>query len=327
MIGRRTLVAGAAAALLAPRLVRAQVRPPLVAYLSSTTADQDTVLTGLLAGLADANYLPGRDFTLESRYSGGVVDRLVPLARELVALRPGVIVVRSAPGVQAAVAATGAIPIVATNIQDPVATEIIGNNFAAPKANVTGMFVPQVDLTGKLVGLMREMLPGVTPIGWINSPDSPLAADYARVMDAAGRALNVPLVALEAIYPDDLDKAFAEFRRLKVSAIVVPALSLAGAERQRVVRLAAEARLPAAYGAAAYVTVGGLLAYGPDIVPQQRTVIAPYLIRILKGAKPGELPVVNVDAFELAVNQKTATELGITVPGSILARATTVIDA
>jgi len=278
-------------------------------------------------GLRDLGYVDGRNLVIEYRDAEGKPERLAAGAAELVALNVDVIV---APGTLAAVAAkraTATIPIVVPTIGNPVADGLV-KSLARPGGNVTGLANLTNDLIGKCMQLLKEAVPGATRVAVLTHPGSATAntdKDFATQAQAAGRSLGFLVQLIDAGRPVDLDRAFAEMSRWRAKALVVMPYATLLNERTRIVALAAKQRLPAVYAYRDNVVIGGLMSYGADLADQFRRSAA-YVDRILKGAKPADLPVEQPTKFELVINAKTAKTLGLTIPQSLLVRADEIIQ-
>jgi putative ABC transport system substrate-binding protein len=278
-------------------------------------------------GLRDLGYVEGRNLVIEYRDADGKPERLAAGAAELVGLNVDVIV---SPGTLASLAAkraTATIPIVIPTIGDPVADGLV-KSLARPGGNVTGLSNLTNDLVGKCMQLLKEGVPGATRVAVLTHPGSATTKtdkDFATRAQAAGRALGFVVQLIDAGRPVDLDHAFAEMTRWRANALVVMPYATLLQERTRIVALAAKQRLPAVYAYRENVVAGGLMSYGADLADQFRRSAA-YVDRILKGAKPGDLPVEQPTKFELVINLKTANALGLTIPPSVLGRADQIIE-
>jgi putative ABC transport system substrate-binding protein len=276
------------------------------------------------AKLRELGYVEGVDVRFEYRYADGVIDRLPALAAELVDLQPRVIVSAPVPANMAVSKATSTIPIVMANGADPVAFGIV-KSLSHPGGNVTGMTNFAEDLASKQIDIIRELLPKLGRIGTIINVENPLhVPQWRETEDAAARA-SLALVRVDFRRPDDLERAFEQFTREKVEAVLVPPDVAFAALRDRVAKLAEQARLPTIFFNRESVVVGGLLGYGPDIVENYRRA-AVFVDKILKGAKPGDLPIERPNTIELTINLRTARTLGLTIPPTFLARANAVIE-
>ncbi len=266
----------------------------------------------------------GVNIRLEYRYADGFLDRLPALAAELVSLQPSVIVSAPVPANLAVSKATSTIPIVMANGADPVSFGLV-QSLSHPGGNVTGLTNFAEDLASKQIDIMRELLPHLARVGALINVDNPLHVPQWRETQAAAANASLALLHFDYRAPDDLERAFDYFTREKVEAVLVPPDVTFAAQRVRIAGLAANARLPTIYFLRESVVDGGLLSYGPNIVEMYRRA-AVFVDKILKGAKPGELPVERPNEIELVINLKTAKALGLTIPPTLLARANEVID-
>jgi len=315
-----------AVTLLAPLAARAQ-QMARIGYLVLNLDVNPRNRDAFRQGLRDLGYVEGRNLVIEYRDAEGKPERLTAGAAELVALNVDVIV---APGTLAALAAkraTATIPIVIPTIGDPVADGLV-KSLAQPGGNVTGLSNLTNDLIGKCMQLLKEGVPVATRVAVLTHPGSATAKtdkDFATRAQAAGRSLGFVVQLIDAGRPVDLDRAFAEMSRWRANALVVMPYATLLQERARIVALAAKQRLPAVYAYRENVVAGGLMSYGADLADQFRRSAA-YVDRILKGAKPADLPVEQPTKFELIINLKTAKALGLTIPQSVLVRADEIIE-
>jgi putative tryptophan/tyrosine transport system substrate-binding protein len=275
-------------------------------------------------GLRALGYVEGQNLIIESRYAEGSEERLPDLAAELVRLKVEVIVAGGSSTIRAAQHATRTIPIVMAGSYDPVGRGLVAS-LARPGGNTTGVSTLGAELPGKRLELLKETVPQSARVAVLANP---AAGGYASVMHnltGAAQALGLQLRVVELRRAEELDTAFATMTREGVDAlIVVPDRALMDGLRGRTVDLAATHRLPAMYDGREYVAAGGLMSYGPSLLDMfQRA--ATYVDRILKGAKPADLPVAQPTKFELVINLKTAKALGLTVPPSLLFQANEVI--
>jgi putative ABC transport system substrate-binding protein len=286
------------------------------------------VLDSFLQGLRALGHVEGRSVQIEYRDAEGKAERFPALAAELAALKVDVIVTFG--GTLAALAAkqaTTTVPVVFGAAGNPVEEGLV-SGLARPGGNVTGLAVAVPELVHKSMELLKEALPGVSRIAFLLKPDAqPEHVRKARVdaASAAARTLGIRLQVVEARGPEDFDRAFSDMIRAGAEALTVQATPVFDSHRRRLVDLAARNRLPAVYSFSVYVEAGGLMSYGTDIADLARRA-ATYVDKILKGAKPGDLPVEQPTKFELAINLKTAKALGLTIPPSLLARADQVIE-
>jgi putative tryptophan/tyrosine transport system substrate-binding protein len=286
------------------------------------------VLESFLQGLRALGYVDGRNVRIEHRSADGKPERFPALAAELAALKVDIIV--TAGGSLAALAAkraTTAIPIVFHAVGDPVEEGLV-NSLARPGGNLTGLAVASPELVNKSLELLGQAVPGVSRVALLLKPDAvPERVKNARLKAAniSARALGMRLQVVEARGPEDFDRAFSDMTRTRAEALSVMGTPVFDSQRQRLVTLAARNRLPTVYSFSTYVEAGGLMSYGPDIADLARRA-ATYVDKILKGAKPGDLPVEQPTKFELVINLKTAKALGLTVSPALLQRADQVIE-
>jgi putative ABC transport system substrate-binding protein len=279
-------------------------------------------------GLRDLGYVEGRNLVMEYRSAEGNFERFPALAAELVALKVDVIVAVNPRAALAAKQATRTLPIVFIGVGDPV-TDGLVTSLARPGGNVTGLSLSAApEIVGKRLELLTQAVPGVSRVAAVWQPGGVperTEKDILREADIAAQTLGVRLQVVEARGPADFDRAFSDVTRERAGALTVLPSTMLFNERRRLVDLAAKHRLPAVYMAREFVDAGGLMAYGPDIADMYRRV-GTYVDKILKGAKPADLPVEQPTKFELIINLKTAKALGLTIPPSLLARADEVIQ-
>jgi len=272
-------------------------------------------------------YVDGRSVVIEYRDAEGKYDRLPARAAELVALKVDVIVAADTPAALAAKQATRTLPIVFIGAGDPVTIGLV-TSLARPGGNVTGLSLLAPELVGKRLELLKQAVPGVGRVAALWQPGfvgERTEKDMLKEVEVTARALGVRLQFVEARGPADFYRAFSDMTRARADALTVLGSAMFANERRRVVDLAAKNRLPGVYGFREYVDAGGLMAYGPNVADLfQRA--ATYADKILKGAKPGDLPVEQPTKFELVLNLKTAKALGLTIPQSVLVRADQVIE-
>jgi putative ABC transport system substrate-binding protein len=294
--------------------------PRIGVLLTSSQLSQSTHVEALLQGLRELGYAEGRNITLEYRYGDGKPDRLPKLAAELVGLNVDLIVTGGTPPTRAVQQATRTIPIVMTLVGDPKGFVA---SLAKPGGNITGLTQLSVELDGKRLELLTDALPKVSRVAVLFDPARSAPLQPTR---KAAEALGVKLLSLELRAPNpDFEGAFRTAKREHVGALLVapgPAIEL---RRKRVVDLAATNRLPAMYGSREFVDLGGLMSYGPS-QPDLFRRAATYVDKILKGARPAELPVEQPTKFELVISLKTAKTLGLTIPPATLARADQIVE-
>jgi putative tryptophan/tyrosine transport system substrate-binding protein len=316
-----SLLGGTAAAW--PLAVRAQQRHvPTVGILNYASA-QDLRVIQFLHALRDLGYVEGRNLALVQRHADGVLDRLPPLAAELVAAKVDLIIALG-PAVWAAKQATTAIPIVIAFSGNPERQGVVAS-LARPGGNLTGFSYMSGDLAGKRLELLCGALAKCSRVAALYNPQEPATTLELEETGAAARTLGVTLQPVAARYADELEQAFASAERTQAEGLLVFTHGFAVLNRARIMELAARQRLPVMYGWREFVEEGGLMSYGPDIQILVRQA-AIYVDRILRGEKPSNLPVQQPTRLELIINLKTAKALGLTVPPTLLARADEVIE-
>jgi putative ABC transport system substrate-binding protein len=327
---RRTFMCGVAGSLLGTALAaEAQqvAKAARIGYLGRDIASGPHLPEAFLQGLRDLGYIEGRNVVIEYRDAKGKSERLPALAAELVALKVDVIVAASILPALAAQQATRTLPIVFASVGDPVSSGLV-TSLARPGGNVTGLSFLAPDLVGKHLELLKEAVPRASRVAVLWQPGflgERGERDMLKRAEAAARTLGVQPQFVEARDPADFDRAFSEMTRARAGALTVLSSSMFLGERRRLVDLAAKHRLPAEYPYREFVDAGGLMSYGANVADLYRRA-ATYVDRILKGAKPGDLPVEQATKFELVVNLKTAKALGITIPQLVLGRADEVIQ-
>jgi len=321
-----TLTGGLLAAPLAAKAQQA-AESARVGLLSTNQARGLRLIEPFRQGLRDFGYVEGRSIVLEFRNAEGKRERFPMLAAELVALKVDVIVATGTPAALAAKQATATIPIVFLAVSDPVESGLV-TSLGRPGSNVTGLSNVAPQLVGKGLELLKQTVPGVSRVAVLWEPGGTgERADRATLAEAevAGRALGVQLQFIEVRSPADFDRAFSDMTKRRAGALTVfPGAMLFG-ERKQLTELATKNRLATVYPWREYVDAGGLMSYGPDLADSYRRA-AGYVTKILKGAKPGDLPVEQPTKFELVINLKTAKALGLTIPPSLLGRADEVIE-
>ncbi len=320
-----TLVLG----ILSPPLAPYAQQPGKVARIGflagGSAASYANLIEAFRQGLREAGYVEDQSIVIEYRWAEGTYDRLPALAADLVRLKVDVIV--TAIGTPPALAAknmTRTIPIVFTAVGDPVAQGFIAS-LARPGGNVTGVASMNPELMGKRLELLKETFPKVSRMGILWNPGNAVHALFWKEAEAPARSLGVHLQSLEARDPTDFDRAFAATTRERAGVLIVLPDAMFVSQRVRLATLALKNRLPTMFATREYVEAGGLMAYGlnnPDVFRRAAT----YVDRILKGAKPADLPVEQPMRFDLVINLKTAKALGLTIPQFILLQATEVIQ-
>ncbi len=325
---RREFITGTAVSTLGwPLLVRAQQdRLPAVGFLNAASAgERPHVVEAFRAGLAEGGFLDGRTVTIHYRFADNQPERLPDLAVELVRSGSNVIVVTGGLfAVRAAKQATNSIPIVFVMGSDPVETGIVAS-FNRPGANVTGVSFLTDALGAKRLGLLREVMPKPGLIAVLINPKGPDAERQLKELPQAANAVAQPIKILRASTDGEITAAFDAISQSQPAALLVGADPFFNDRRNRIVRLAARPHLPAIYELREFPAVGGLMSYGTNLADAYRQGGA-YAARILKGAHPADMPVIQPTKFELVINTKTAKEIAVELPATLLARADEVIE-
>ena len=312
-------------ALGAPLAARAQ-RLPVVGYLSTRSAEDSVhLLAAFRRGLGEAGFTEGKNLAIEYRWARGDYAQLPALAAEL-ARRPVDVLVATGgePAAAAAAAASRTIPIVFSMGSDPVRAGLV-SGYNKPGGNITGINIFTATLDGKRLELLHELVPAARTVGFLVDRNFSEAANQLATAEQAGRALHVRLEVFRVGGDEDIDAAFDAMKKQHIGALCVAAGPFFDTRRKKLVRLAAAHTIPAMYHFRDYAVVGGLASYGIDL-PDAYRQVGDYAGRILKGAKPAELPVVQSSKFELVVNLKAAKALGFSVPRDFLARVDEVIE-
>jgi putative ABC transport system substrate-binding protein len=326
---RRFLLTSVAGALAAPLVAEAQKAAKIarIGYLTLYAASSGHLREAFLQGLRDLGYIEGRNVVIEYRDAERKPERLPALAAELVALKVDVIFAAGTPHALAAQQATRTLPIVFA-AADAVTGGLV-TSLARPGGNVTGVSVlTQEELVGKRLELLKQAVPGVRRLAVLWQPgvqDERTETATLKGAEVAARSLGMRVQFVEARGPEDFDRAFSEMTKARADALTMIGSSMLFSERRRLVDLAAKNRLPTAAISREYAEDGGLMAYGPNIADLFRRA-ATYVDKILKGAKPADLPVEQATKYELLINLKTAKALGLTIPPSLLAAADQVIE-
>jgi ABC-type uncharacterized transport system substrate-binding protein len=327
-VNRRAFLTGLGAVLATPLAAEAQVtgKAPTVGFVEAGSSSGNRQFADAFRqGLKELGYVEGQNILIEERWAEGRAERFPGLLAELLRLKIDVIVQASGQGAMAAKKATTTVPIVFVGVGDPVGAGLV-TSLARPGGNLTGLSLAWAEgLAGKWPELVKETVPGVSSVGLLFNPVSPTMPPYVKAAKAAASMLGVRLQEFEVRDAKDLDGAFAAMARQKLGALIVITDPLTLRHRTQVVQLAANNRLPAVYTFGEFVRAGGLVAYGPSVTEMFHRAAA-YVDRILKGAKPADLPVEQPTKFELVINLKTAKTLGLTIPRSLLLRADQVIE-
>ena len=322
MLTRRALLTGAFASAVAPRLAEAQqAKTARLGVLVFGTPETDAFPV-IRRGLAALGYVEGRNILFEHRYAEGRPERLPDLATDLVRTKPDLIIAAGGDVAPFAKRATATIPIVMITSADPVQGGLVAS-LARPGGNVTGVTFVSSELAGKRLQFLKEAAAALTRVAVLWNPDHP--DDEFRATQAAGRSLGVHVESLEVRRRDDFDGAFAVASRDRAEAVIVASSRLMTVNRGRILQLAAQNRVVLASGWGPWAAEGGLLSYGPDLEAVIRNSTT-YVDRILKGARPADIPVEQPTKFALVINLKTARSFGLTIPPSLLQRADQVIE-
>jgi putative ABC transport system substrate-binding protein len=273
--------------------------------------------------LRELGYVEGKNLVIEYRYADGKLDRLPDLAAELVGLKVDIIVTIGPGPTLAAKKASGTIPIVFAGASDPVGTGIV-SSLARPGGNITGLSLMAPDLDGKRLELLKEAVPKVARVAFLWRSGGPRGNLPLTDMEAAAKALGLKLLSLEVRSLDDFEGAFARAKKERAQALITTTGALINTQQRRVLDFAAKNRLPAIYHYSEFVEAGGLMSYGPNNADVFRRA-ADFVDKILKGAKPADLPVQQATKFEFVVNMNAAKQIGLTIPPNVLARADRVI--
>ncbi len=328
MIDRRTFLAGTGAVLLAaPFAAEGQQAGsiPRIGFLATPSAEY---IKGHVAAfeqaLRELGYVSGKSIVIEYRYADGRSERLPNLATELVRLRVDILVAVGAPAAHAAKNATSVIPIVIGNAADPVGTGLVAS-LARPGGNITGLSDFNLGVVTKRLELLKQVVPAASRVAVLLNPANPTNPPQLKEIQTVAPALGVTLLALEAKGSDDIAPAFAVMRSERPGALLVLGDPMLGTHQRWIAELALKSRLPTIWAMKENAEAGGLMSYGANFEDLYRRA-AGYVDKILRGAKPGDLPVEQPTKFELVINLKTAKALGLTIPPSLLARADQVIE-
>ncbi|MFO1315354.1 MAG: ABC transporter substrate-binding protein [Burkholderiales bacterium] len=328
LVPRRTFLAASGGLVVTAMAARAQPRARLhrIGYLQTATPDEQAPLTKAFDdGLRDLGYVEGRNLVIERRFAWGHQDRLPGLAAELVRLDVDVIVTGANIVIAAVLQATSTVPVVMATSRDPVGSGFVAS-LAHPGGNVTGLTGdPTPEVQAKRLELLKATVPRASRVAVLLNPTAPAADTYQAATGSAASKLGITLVVVPARGRDEFEAAFAKMAGERVEALVVLPDPVFFTARAGIVELARRYRLPAVYHAKEVVEAGGLMSYGASLADQFRRA-ASYVDRILKGAKPGDLPVEQAAKFEFAVNMTTARTLGVVVPRDLLLRADLVIE-
>ena len=304
----------------------AQAQPAKVVrigFLGPTSAASNADrMEALRAGLRDLGYLEGKNLVIESRWAEGKFDRLPELAAELVRLNVDVILTSGTPGIRAAKNATTTIPLVMVTSGDPVAFGFVAS-LARPGGNITGASTFSPELSAKRLDLLKEILPRTQRVAVLFNPDNSINDRNLPAMEQTAKLLKIGLQRFEVREPDEFKNAFSKMTKQRVDAVALPEDDFLNANQKLIVELAAKHRLPS-IGREVFAEAGGLIGYAVNIVDLYRRA-AIFVDKILKGAKPADIPVEQPMKFEFFINLKTAKQLAVTIPPNVMARADKVI--
>jgi putative ABC transport system substrate-binding protein len=299
---------------------------PIIGFLSARSARESAHLVDAFRrGLAEYDIVDGRNVTIDFRWADSHYERLAGQASDLLARRPTVLIsVGGDMTAKVAASATRTTPIVAVFIGDPVVGGFVAS-LSRPGGNVTGVSNLNAVIEAKRIGLLRDVKPGIASVGALVNPDSITAVAQRRDIEEAARSIGLNVDFLEARNDPELDIAFKSIVEKKIPALLVPADAFFAAARDRLAELTAINRIPAIYSLRESVVAGGLMSYGNDL-PDTYRLIGTYAARIMKGAKPADLPVLQPTKFEFVLNRKTADGLGLTIPANVLSIADEIIE-
>ena len=326
-VSRRRFVAFITTAVLAAPLAAASQgqKIPRIGFLGNSTASLEANLVGpFREGLRDAGYIEGRTVVIDYRWAEGTYERFPALIAELVALKVDVIVAAGTPAAVAVKKVAPATPLVMVAVGDPVGTGLVAS-LARPGGNLTGLVSIAPDLEGKRLELLKEVVPKLSLVAFLVNPANPFHAVSETQARAAATALNLKVQFAAVRAESEFDQAFAAIMSERPGAFIMLADRLFLHHRARIVQFAARNHLPAIYAYRELVEAGGLMSFGPSYEAMHRR-SAYFVDRILKGAKPGELPMEQPTQFQLIVNSKTAKELALTIPREVLIRAHQIIE-
>jgi len=324
---RRGFVLVTLASIAAPRVAFAQPAKKVarVGYLSTLSADTGKPGMGLFReGMRDLGYVEGKNLVIDERYVAGEFDRLPAMAAQLLRLKPDLFLVYGAESAHAARSASGTVPIVLANTQDPIASGLV-TSLARPGGTITGLSDFHAASVTKRLELLKEALPTLSKVAVFWRREHGAHPQSIRDLQAAAPALGMTVLPLQVKVADDIEPAFATMKNERAGAVLLLGDALLTTHMKRIAELAVQSRIPAMYTTRTFIHAGGLMGYGTNIPAMFRR-SATYVDKILKGAKPGDLPIEQPTKFELTFNLRTAKALGITIPRSLLARADEVIE-
>jgi len=301
-----------------------QAKVPRIGYLSGASLSAIPArIEALRQGLRELGYVEGKNIVIEWRWAEGKPDRLPDLAAELMRLKVDIIVSAGPAVTPRLKEATKTIPIVMAQDNDPIGNGFV-SSLARPGGNITGLATLAPELSGKQLELLKEIIPRLSRVAVLGSPTEPGNAQTLREIELAAAALSVKIQNLDVLGPNDFETVFRAASKGRAEAALVLVSTIFNSHRTQVIELAVKSQLPAIFYSAEYVELGGLMAYGPSYTDLYRRT-ATYVDKILKGAKPADLPVEQPTKFELIINLKTAKQIGLTIPPNVLVRADKVI--
>jgi putative ABC transport system substrate-binding protein len=308
---------------LPPAQAQQPKKVPRIGFVGNALSNPDSAIKPFRERLRELGYVEGQTITIEPRYWEGKTERLPEVAAELVRLQCDVIFTTGNEAAAAAKIATKEIPIVIANTSDAVRSGFVAS-LARPGGNVTGLTSVGAEIKGKQLEVLKEVIPKLSRVGFLWSPTSPNASDNLKETEAAARTLRIAIESLEAKGPNDIEAAFKTATKKRVEAILMDGGGFFAFHQKRLLEVAAKSALPTMHANARFVEAGGLMTYAGDRREQYRRA-ADYVDKILKGAKPADLPVERPTKFEFIINLKAAKQIGLTIPPNVLARADRVI--
>ena len=309
-------------ALCVPAEAQQQKKVPMIGYVAGSSGATMNV-NGLRQGLRELGYVEGKTIAIEYRYAEGKLDRLPDLVAELVRLKVDVIVTAGGTSTRAAKNATATIPIVMTQGDDPIGSGFVAS-LARPGGNVTGLSAMSTDLSSKRMELLKEIVPKLSRVAVLVGEVQQTNTAQMKEIEVSAQALGLRLQILALRGPKDIEAAFQTARNGRAGAVLAETAATLLSQRTQVADLAVKTRLPVIYTREEFVETGGLMVYAPNLTDLSRRA-ATYVDKILKGAKPGDLPVEQPTKFEFIVNLKAAKQIGLTIPPNVLARADKVL--
>jgi putative ABC transport system substrate-binding protein len=325
MTSRRTFLAGALALTAAPLAAQERTTPKRIGMLETVPiAANNANLVELHRGLRELGHEEGRTYVILYRSAEGRIERFPALAAELARQKVDVFLTRGTPATLAARDIESGIPIVASAVADPLEAKLVAS-LAAPGGMVTGLTSFVNELGAKRMELLKALAPGITRVGALTNPDNPASLATWRVIEAAAPGMSLKAEMIDARKPEELEDALEAAAKNGVDALLIGLETLAQAYQNLILEFAARQRIPAAFAARNFVEAGGLLSYGV-FYPNMYYRAAPYVDKLLKGAKPAELPMERATKFELVINRKTARALKITIPPDLFLRSDEIID-